>query len=63
VEVSPDGTTWSLVAEGEGKGGQTSITFEPVRARFVRLTQTGAVEDAPPWSMQRLVLYGPGAVD
>jgi mono/diheme cytochrome c family protein len=63
VEVSLDGAAWSLVAEGEGKGGQTSITFEPVRARFVRLTQTGAVEDAPPWSMQRLVLYGPGAVD
>jgi hypothetical protein len=60
VEVSMDGSTWTSVAEGAGKGSQTSIAFAPVRARFIRLTQTAAVENAPAWSMQRLMLYGPG---
>ena len=60
VEVSTDGSNWTAVATGEGKGTQTNIAFAPVRARFVRLTQTAALENAPPWSMQRLVLYGPG---
>jgi mono/diheme cytochrome c family protein len=60
VDVSTDGTTWTTVAEGQGSGTQTAIAFEPVMARFIRLTQTATVENAPPWSMQRLILYGPG---
>jgi mono/diheme cytochrome c family protein len=60
VEVSMDGATWSVVAEGEGKGAQTSIPFDPVRTKFLRLTQTARLDDAPPWSMQRLILYAPG---
>ena len=59
VQVSMDGSTWSApVAEGQGDGRTTVITFEPVQARFVRITQTAAVEDAPDWSMQELQFYG-----
>ena len=58
VQVSTDGTTWSApVAEGEGRPGTTVITFAPVSAKFVRITQTAAVENAPPWSMRHLRLY------
>jgi len=58
VQVSADGNTWSApVAEGQGAPGATVITFAPVSAKFVRITQTAAVTDAPPWSMRLLRLY------
>jgi mono/diheme cytochrome c family protein len=58
VEVSMDGATWGApVAEGEGKGTSTLITFAPVPAKFVRITQTGTAEPPTPWSIQRLRLY------
>ena len=53
-----DGTTWSKpVAEGKGEGLRTTITFAPTRARFVRITQTDAVADAPAWSIRNLRIY------
>ncbi len=53
VQVSTDGTTWSSpVAEGQGVAGVTVIAFAPVRAKFVRITQTASVVNAPPWSMR-----------
>ena len=62
VQVSMDGATWSApVAEGKGQGAATDITFAPVRAKFVRITQTANAADAPPWSIQRLQLYEAGA--
>jgi hypothetical protein len=63
VEVSQDGQTWSeALAEGGGGGRTTTIAFAPVRARFVRLTQTADGEGAPPWTMERLRAYeAPGA--
>ncbi len=60
VDVSTDGSTWITVSEGQGAPGSTTIAFAPVTARFVRITQTGAVENAPPWSMQRLRLFAAG---
>jgi hypothetical protein len=63
VEVSMNGATWGKpVAEGKGAGPHTTITFAPVRARFVRITETDAVEAAPNWSMTNMRLYeaGPG---
>jgi hypothetical protein len=45
------------VAEGEGAPGVTTMTFAPVRAKIVRITQTAAVPDAPPWSIRLLRLY------
>jgi hypothetical protein len=65
VQVSADGNAWSaVVAEGEGTPGTMAITFAPTEATFVRITQTAAVDNAPPWSMRLLRLYaaaGPGA--
>jgi mono/diheme cytochrome c family protein/glucose/arabinose dehydrogenase len=58
VQVSLDGATWSPpVAEGRGNAPTTIIAFAPVRAKFVRITQTAAEDVAPPWSIQRLKLY------
>jgi hypothetical protein len=57
LEVSSDGTTWKTVAEGKGTGTATRIAFAPVRAKFVRVTQTAATADAPPWMIQRFSLY------
>jgi mono/diheme cytochrome c family protein/glucose/arabinose dehydrogenase len=58
VQVSADGTTWSKpVATGKGEGLRTTITFAPTRARFVRITQTDAVADAPAWSIRNLRIY------
>jgi hypothetical protein len=59
VQVSDDGATWSApVAEGVG-ALSNQIAFTPVRARFIRVTQTGADPNYP-WSVQRLRVYAPG---
>jgi mono/diheme cytochrome c family protein len=60
VETSMDGTSWKTVAEGTGAGVTTSISFAPVQAKFVRLTQTSTTENAPVWSIQQLRLFEPG---
>jgi mono/diheme cytochrome c family protein len=58
VQVSMDGTTWGKpVAEGKGAGTSTNISFAPVRAKFVRITQTGSEAGAPPWSVLRLRVF------
>lgn len=59
VEVSLDGTRWSApVAQGESAAPYTIISFEPVQARFVRITQTATAPDSAAWSMQKLQFYG-----
>jgi hypothetical protein len=63
VEVSRDGKAWTQVAEGRGGSRTTAISFAPVLARFVRITQTDEAKDAPVWSMQRLRLYQPGGTE
>ena len=61
VEVSLDGKAWGKpVAEGKARGAHTNITFAPVRAKFVRITQTDTVENAPNWAMANVRLYEPG---
>jgi mono/diheme cytochrome c family protein len=58
VQVSTDGAMWGApVAEGEGRPGTTIVTFAPIRVKFVRITQTAAVENGPPWSMRHVRLY------
>jgi mono/diheme cytochrome c family protein/glucose/arabinose dehydrogenase len=58
VQVSDDGTNWSApIAEGSGAPGLAAITVPPVTARFVRVTQTAGMDDAPPWSMRMLRLF------
>jgi mono/diheme cytochrome c family protein len=54
VQVSADGQAWSApIAEGQGVAGTTVIDFTPISAKFVRITQTANVVDAPAWSMRR----------
>jgi hypothetical protein len=56
-----DGANWgSPVAQGQGSGAQTLIAFAPARAKFVRITQTATVDNAPPLSIRRLRLFTPG---
>ena len=58
VQVSMDGQSWSEpLAQDQGTGVATVLSFAPVRARLIRLTQTAAVENAPAWSIQRLRLF------
>jgi hypothetical protein len=54
VETSMNGTSWTLAAEGQGDGATTFITFRPVSARFIRITQTAAADGGPAWSIQQL---------
>ena len=61
VQVSMDGTTWSApVAEGKGTGRSTVISFAPVQAKFVRITQTATTDNAPPWAVMLLRVYEAG---
>ena len=61
IQTSMDGTTWSApVAQGQGTGTSTRVTFAPVQAKFIRLTQTATTPNAPPMAIQRLRLYSPG---
>jgi mono/diheme cytochrome c family protein len=58
VQVSADGSSWSPpVATGKGEGLRTTVTFAPTRAKFVRITQTDTVTDAPAWSIRNLRIY------
>jgi hypothetical protein len=65
VEVSMDGKAWSTVAEGPGPatrpaGPTTIIRFDPVQAKFVKITQTANAEPPVNWAIQRLRLYEVG---
>jgi hypothetical protein len=54
-----DGVKWSTppVAEGKGRGARTVISFKPVQAKSVRITQVDTVAGAPAWSILNLRLY------
>ena len=62
VQVSTDGKTWSApVAEGKGSPATTIATFRPVRAKFIRVTQTDKSDDAPPWSVLNFRVFVAGS--
>jgi hypothetical protein len=58
VEISEDGSTWSVVTEGNGSAPTTTSTFQSVAATFVRVTLTADAPDAPAWSIQNFKVYG-----
>ena len=60
VETSMNGTMWFPVAEGEGRGATTNVSFKPVRARFVRMTETSPSDKAPAWSIRQIRLFETG---
>ena len=57
VEVSTDGSSWSGAFEGKGNSLTTISTFQPVPAKFVRISLTAGAEDAPAWSIQTLKIF------
>jgi mono/diheme cytochrome c family protein len=62
VQTSNDGNTWGdPVGQGEGSPSTTIVTFAPVRAKFVRVTQTGSADGAPPWSVLNFRVYAAGS--
>ena len=61
VQVSMDGGKWSApVAEGKGAGARTTISFVPVEAKFIRITETDHDTGAPAWSIMNLRLFEAG---
>ena len=60
AELSTDGKSWTEVAHGNGSDAVTEIEFSPANAKFIRITQTGAVNGLF-WSIHELqILVGPG---
>src|SRR5262245_25892319 len=58
VQVSMDGKAWGTpVAEGKGSPATTVATFKPVRAKFIRITQTDKAESSLPWSVLNFRVY------
>jgi hypothetical protein len=52
-----DGKKWTKLASGKGVGARTSVTFAPTQAKYVRITQTDNIPDAPPWSIRNLRVF------
>ncbi|MFT5128665.1 MAG: putative membrane-bound dehydrogenase-like protein [Rhodothermales bacterium] len=57
LSLSHDGETWSKpLATGKGEGRFTTISFEPVIARHIKLTQTG--ESVTRWQISEMEIFG-----
>ena len=52
-----DGTSWTSVSDAPGTGAPVVIAFKPVRAKFLKITQTLDIPNGPPWGMNSLILY------
>jgi hypothetical protein len=53
-----DGKTWSKpVAEGQGDGTRTDVSFAPAHAKYIRITQTGTADDSANWAISNLRIY------
>jgi glucosylceramidase len=55
VEVSNDGTAWKAVTEGKGTAPITEPVWPATPAKFIRVTQTGAV-NGKFWSIHELAV-------
>ncbi|TCK80760.1 DUF7133 domain-containing protein [Albibacterium bauzanense] len=62
IQVSMDGNTWTQVAQGKGSSRKTWIPFKPVKAKYVKITQTATAENESPWRMQAMKLYQVGSI-
>jgi hypothetical protein len=58
IDVSSDGGQWQTVFEGRGEPGRSSATFNPVRARYVRITAVAERDTQHWWSIYRLRISG-----
>jgi len=57
IEVSEDGTRWRQVWEGAGELGRSRANFDPVRARYVKITATDD-RNRRPWSVSNIRVSG-----
>ena len=55
LAYSNDGTTWRPLTSGTSKGQLTNVDVAPTRARYVRITSTGASDHW--WTLADLRLY------
>jgi hypothetical protein len=60
IQTSLNGTTWSAPVASGPINTQNFIAFNPVRAKFVRITQTATTESNAPFAIINLRLFGPG---
>ena len=58
VEVSLDGRQWQPVFDGRGEPGRSVASFNPVRARFIRITALAERDNQHWWSVHRLRVLG-----
>jgi hypothetical protein len=60
VAISTDGKNWGKpVASGKGSSAVTDIAFAPTKAKFIKITQTGAVQGLF-WSIHELQVFAAG---
>jgi mono/diheme cytochrome c family protein len=61
LQISRDGKSWGEpIAQGPGATPTTAITFRPVPAKFIRITQTGTSPTVL-WAVQQVRVYVTGA--
>ncbi|MNE73575.1 F5/8 type C domain protein [compost metagenome] len=53
--VSNDAANWKLVVKGRGQLSSTKISFSQVKARYIRILQTGSGGNY--WSIQEMQVY------
>ena len=58
IEVSTNGEQWITVFEGRGEPARSGTQFNPVRARFVRITALAERDTHHFWSIYRLRILG-----
>jgi beta-glucosidase len=60
LQISRDGKSWgTAIAQGPGATPTTAISFRPVTAKFIRITQTGT-SATQLWAVQRIRVYVAG---
>lgn len=61
LEASEDGKNWKTISEGIGSKSNIELIFEPIKTRFLRITQQADIEyeegEISPWSMKEMKLY------
>lgn len=61
LEASIDGTTLGApLVQGSGEMPTTQMTFAPVQAKFIRITQTGSARNNEWWGVQQVRIFQAG---
>lgn len=66
LEASVDGKNWDLLSEGKATKADVIISFDPLKTKFLKLTQLENVKDVDslevPWAMRQMKIYGQKAL-